>query len=172
VGTAVTNPPSSIAPGTCSVTISDGVTVSWDGLAEESGAAYGPWISAAQQESAGASAVPVPASYFVATCASSAGRTVSFAANGTIPRRAAVYRFHRGTGKDSGAQSADDLLRLDVSPDGASHWTVAHDGKLTITAFDDHHVAAEFDVGIAPVGAAPAQQARLTGSFDFANTTG
>ncbi len=171
-GTVVTSPTATLPAGTCTVTITGAMTATWEGLPGSAGATYGPWISAEQQEAGGGSVGAVPDSYFVANCSVSGGRAVTFSANGSIPQHPAVYRFHRGTGSAAGGQSADDLLQVHISTDGGTLWTVAKEGKLTITAFDGKHVAGQFDLDIAPVGDHPATTAHLSGSFDFTNTTG
>jgi hypothetical protein len=170
--TAATSPTTATDPGTCAVQLSGGVTASWTGTGGDSGATYGPWISPAFQKADGDSVVPVPDTYFVVTCSGDDGRSVSFTAAGSIPRRAAVYRFrHTATG-----QSPDDLMQVLVSPDGSALWTVAdNSSKLTIDAFDQRHVAGEFDLTIAaPGGSATTSAAttvKVTGTFDFADTT-
>jgi hypothetical protein len=167
-GTAVTTATTTADVGSCSVELTGVVTASWTGTAGDTGATYGPWISADHQEAAGESVAPVPDTYFVATCSGSGGQSVSFTGGGSIPRRPAVYRFrHTTTG-----QSPDDLMQVLVTPDGTALWTVAdNNGKLTIDAFDDHHVAGEFELTIAPIGGPVTTTAKVTGTFDFADTT-
>jgi hypothetical protein len=155
--------------GTCSVAVTGDVEAGWNGREDVSGATYGPWIAASTQEGMGESPAPVDRTYFNATCAGVGGQQLTFTANGAIPARPAVYRFRR----DGDGQSADDLMQVYLQPtiDG-DLWTVGEAGTLTITDFDDEHVAGSFEIVAAPIGPSPLERATATGEFDFVNTTG
>jgi hypothetical protein len=155
--------------GTCAVSVAGDAVAAWNGRVDVSGASYGPWISAATQEATGEPAVPIDDTYFTATCVAAGDQQLTFTANGSIPRRPAVYRFRRV----EGVQSANDLMQVLVRPTaGGELWTVADSGRLTISAFDSGHVAGQFEITIAPLGEDRPERATVTGTFDFRNTTG
>jgi len=151
--------------GSCSVQVTGDDPAAWQVAATEDSITYGGWYSKEARDIAAQNSTVLDESYFALTCRGAGDRSISFTGNGRVPQRPATYRFTLTA--DGATQSPRDRIAVVLSLPDAGLLALGGNGTLTITEFDDEHIAGSFDLPfVDAVGAA----AQVTGSFDLINS--
>ena len=159
--------------GFCHVKVTGVIESEWTTPGGGVTAAYGHWVPEAMQDPATS-----PENYFVINCTGEGQDYVGFIGSGEgpgVPMQPATYALPEGSiGISGGAEFPVDVLVGLNGPDTV--WETGVGATLTITEFDEDHIAGTFTIpvvdGLADMTGVDNGTATITGEFDLANPQG
>ncbi len=157
-----------VGGGSCKVTVSGGLSLSWESKQDKASLLVSYWLSAATRAALGGSG-----ENFLMNCNGTAATISLYSTNGTtaaqFPEAAGRYVINA-----HGTASIPGTVAAIVAPKGGNLWNITGPGTFNVTVLNASHFAGTFQLKIAELGPdlkLTGTTATVFGTFDLACTT-